>query len=82
MSGYDKMFEVNDKAKQTPLLVCHGTADEVVKFEWGKLSYDLLIKAGVQKGSFKAYKGMPHSACGQELNDIAAFIADCLPKTN
>jgi predicted esterase len=30
------------QSKESPLLMCHGTADTVVRFEWGKKSFDLL----------------------------------------
>eukprot|EP00026_Physarum_polycephalum_P012116 Phypoly_transcript_12390.p1 GENE.Phypoly_transcript_12390~~Phypoly_transcript_12390.p1 ORF type:complete len:214 (+),score=27.51 Phypoly_transcript_12390:95-736(+) len=26
----------------TPILMCHGEKDDIVKFEWGKMSYELL----------------------------------------
>ena len=78
LTNYDQMFEVNEKARATPLLVCHSTGDDVVKFEWRKGSYEALTKAGV-KGELKSYQGMAHSSCPQEMRDVAAFIATHLP---
>eukprot|EP00013_Stygamoeba_regulata_P022575 CAMPEP_0177655726 /NCGR_PEP_ID=MMETSP0447-20121125/15141_1 /TAXON_ID=0 /ORGANISM="Stygamoeba regulata, Strain BSH-02190019" /LENGTH=274 /DNA_ID=CAMNT_0019159705 /DNA_START=139 /DNA_END=963 /DNA_ORIENTATION=+ len=64
--------------RDTPLLMCHGTADPMVRFEWGKRSFEALQAAGV-KGEFKAYRGMQHSACVEELDDLCAFLKERLP---
>lgn len=62
----------------TPVLFCHGDADEVVRFEFGSKSADALRAAGVPV-TFKTYRGMAHSACPAELSDVADFLAEVLP---
>jgi len=62
----------------TPVLFCHGDADEVVRHEFGVLSADALKAAGVPV-TFKTYRGMGHSACPAELGDVADFLTERLP---
>ena len=62
----------------TPVLFCHGDADEVVKYAFGTASADALKAAGVPV-AFKTYRGMGHSACPAELSDVANFLAERLP---
>eukprot|EP00005_Dracoamoeba_jomungandri_P007572 CAMPEP_0174272374 /NCGR_PEP_ID=MMETSP0439-20130205/51005_1 /TAXON_ID=0 /ORGANISM="Stereomyxa ramosa, Strain Chinc5" /LENGTH=226 /DNA_ID=CAMNT_0015362895 /DNA_START=61 /DNA_END=741 /DNA_ORIENTATION=- len=80
MSGYlptpDKI-QVTEASKNTPLLCCHGTEDNVVKYDWGKKSFDSLIDTfGVNSdtATFKTYEAMTHSACYQEIIDVRNFI--------
>jgi len=58
---------------RTPILMCHGEQDEVVKYEWGKRSYEV-IKGFHKNITFKSYKGMGHSSCPQEMFDIMGFL--------
>lgn len=59
--------------KKTPILLCHGTADNVVQYQFGKESYEALKKYGYDV-NFKSYPGLAHSASPGELQDIAEFI--------
>lgn len=62
----------------TPVLFCHGDADQVVKFSYGTDSAAALKAAGLPV-TFKTYGGMGHSACQEELSDVADFLAERLP---
>ncbi|CAE7701714.1 SCT1 [Symbiodinium necroappetens] len=55
----------------------HGQADQVVPISWGERSLAEL-KANDIHASFKAYPGMQHSACAEELQDIAAALTAVL----
>lgn len=55
----------------------HGEADQVVPISWGQRSFKELEAKGL-KPSFKSYAGMPHSACAEELQDIAALLSAVL----
>ncbi|CAJ1392086.1 unnamed protein product [Effrenium voratum] len=55
----------------------HGEADPVVPIDWGMRSLKKLKASGV-KVSFTSYEGMQHSACAQELEDIAAVLSSVL----
>jgi predicted esterase len=59
--------------KETPIFVGHGSADPVVQYDYGKSSADLL-KSKNYKVQFESYRGMQHSACNQELDDMKEFL--------
>ncbi|KAL2020997.1 hypothetical protein VTK56DRAFT_7771 [Thermocarpiscus australiensis] len=67
--------EVN---KETPVFMAHGDSDQVVNFELGKMSYDLLKGMGYNV-TLKVYEGMDHLACLEELDDVEAFLRERLP---
>ncbi|KAK4232365.1 Phospholipase/carboxylesterase/thioesterase [Podospora fimiseda] len=64
--------------QDTPIFLGHGDSDQVVNYELGKKSYDLLKGLGF-KATFKTYPGMGHSACLEELDDIENFLKERLP---
>lgn len=67
-----------DANKKTPILMCHGDADPVVRFEFGQESASFLKKLG-HNVNFQAYPGLVHSANPKELSDIAAFLKEHIP---
>ncbi|KAI9190058.1 hypothetical protein H9P43_001491 [Blastocladiella emersonii ATCC 22665] len=83
MSGYYPLLQQFDKIfnaanQETKVLMCHGTSDEVVQFQWGEKSRDFLAGKGY-KIDFKSYSGLGHSANDQELMDVAMFLRNALP---
>jgi len=62
----------------TAYLQAHGDCDPVVPYRWGQLT-STLLKTMLTNHEFKTYKGMMHSSCEEELQDIKKFIAECLP---
>ena len=70
----DPVLEAN---RGTSVLMCHGDADQVVGYEFGRQSYDQLRKLGVDT-EFNTYKGMGHSACPAELQDVKEFLVERL----
>lgn len=62
---------------ETPILICHGEKDEIVKYEWGKRSYEL-IKGAHKNITFKSYPNMGHSSCPQQIFDIMGFLGGLL----
>ena len=62
--------------KRTPIFMAHGTADEVVRFDWGEASRKLLEGAGWPV-EWHAYP-MPHSAIVEELEAVGRFVARVL----
>lgn len=56
-----------------PILMCHGTVDEVVQARFGELSRDLLVQAGLEV-EWHSYP-MGHSICAGEISDIAAWLS-------
>ncbi|PWN48026.1 acyl-protein thioesterase 1 [Violaceomyces palustris] len=59
----------------------HGNADPVVRYEYGSRTVDFVKKElGLgDKVTFKTYDGMPHSACAEEIEDIAKFLEQVIP---
>lgn len=82
-----------DLNKQTPIFMGHGDRDPMVRYElatatekalkaWG---YDVTLKTyrSVVRCACEDvanwYRGMEHSACLEELNEVEAFILSRLP---
>eukprot|EP00933_Yihiella_yeosuensis_P027939 TRINITY_DN2174_c2_g3_i2.p1 TRINITY_DN2174_c2_g3~~TRINITY_DN2174_c2_g3_i2.p1 ORF type:complete len:321 (-),score=67.00 TRINITY_DN2174_c2_g3_i2:288-1250(-) len=55
----------------------HGEADPVVPLKWGQRSFDTLKDAGIS-ATFNTYPGLQHSACFEELSDIAKVLVKLL----
>lgn len=64
--------------KDTPIFMGHGSADELVKFEWGRQSAQALRDLG-HRVDFRAYPGLEHSADMDEINDLEGWFLERLP---
>lgn len=64
--------------KDTPIFMGHGTADELVKFEWGRQTAQALRDLG-HRVDFKVYQGLAHSADMNEMSDLEAWLQERLP---
>eukprot|EP00064_Thunnus_orientalis_P008867 superscaffoldBa00001086_g8890 len=66
--------------KDTHVLQCHGDADPLVPFIFGSQTAEkmksLISPANI---TFKSYRGLPHSACPEEMVDVKRFIEKQLP---
>lgn len=85
LSGYlpikEKLLTLETPAnKSTPYFLCHGTADNVVKFSAGKLSREYL-EGSLHRDNvlWNEYQDMVHTASPEETTDILAFIERVLP---
>ena len=72
---YPRAF--SEHAKGLPVLQCHGDADPVVPWAWGRGSYDLLMgdELALSTVTWRDYPGMQHSACNEEIDDVAEFLS-------
>ncbi|KAI8644790.1 Phospholipase/carboxylesterase/thioesterase [Parasitella parasitica] len=68
----------SDANKKTPILMCHGDADNVVKPEYGRESAEKLESLGYDVTK-KTYPGLAHSANEKEINDIKQFLEKIIP---
>lgn len=59
-----------------PIMICHGTVDMVVPIVMGRNSCRSLEAWGLTP-EFRMYH-MAHQVCPEEIDDIAAFIKQCL----
>eukprot|EP00892_Ulva_mutabilis_P008693 jgi/Ulvmu1/6196/UM028_0052.1 len=66
-----------DGAKSTPVFMGHGIDDPLIPLQLGEMSKQLLEQRGVNV-EFRKYS-MAHSACLEELQDVAAFLGRVLP---
>lgn len=64
--------------KDTPIFMGHGSADDVVKFEWGRQTAQALRDLG-HRVDFIAYPGLKHSADMDEINDLEGWLQERLP---
>eukprot|EP00898_Chlorokybus_atmophyticus_P001986 jgi/Chlat1/2789/Chrsp187S02953 len=82
-SGWVAMKEVltdaTAAAKETPVLWCHGTADPVVLHSCSIVGKKQLDDAGFQS-VHKDYRGMQHSACPEEMEQLKHWLLARLPK--
>lgn len=85
LSGYLPIHErlealKSDANVNTPYFLGHGTADQVVKFEFGKMSRDYLINNfGRTKVEWHQYENMVHTASPQEIEDLFQFLEKVIP---
>ncbi|KAI1304281.1 hypothetical protein EDD11_005235 [Mortierella claussenii] len=85
LSGYMPLHSkimnmVSDSNKKTPIFWGHGDADQVVRYDYGRQSVELLQKHKYNV-KFNTYRGMPHGSCGQEIRDLLQFLGEQIPQT-
>lgn len=83
MSGYMPKPEawragLTAQGRATPVLQCHGDLDPMVKLAWAEAAQQLMQEEGVSQLEFKVYKGMPHSATQEELQDVLVWLSEAL----
>ena len=64
--------------RDIPIFMAHGTGDPVIPVERAQIGRDLLVKLGYRV-QWHAYP-MPHSVCGEEIADIAAWLGSILAR--
>jgi len=81
-------FAVHKANANTPVLFCHGDEDDVVQIQCARsrdagltqtnagarASAARVKEAGATRVDFKTYRGMEHSACRAEIDDVIAFV--------
>ncbi|KZO98180.1 Phospholipase/carboxylesterase [Calocera viscosa TUFC12733] len=83
---------VSPNLKTVPIFQGHGARDNVVQYEWGRLSFEYLKeKLGVKEAEpgkfkeggivFKTYQGLTHSASDKEITDLGQWLREVLPDT-
>ncbi|CAG8595747.1 5156_t:CDS:2 [Paraglomus brasilianum] len=67
-----------DANKTTPIFLAHGNADEVIPFEIGKMTSELLTSKGYNV-TFKSYPRLGHTFGTAEARDMTAFLQQVIP---
>jgi predicted esterase len=65
---------------KTPIFMGHGDADPLVKVQWGEATAQKLKDWGYEV-DFKTYRGLPHSAAPQEIDDLEEYLKKRIPDT-
>ncbi len=63
---------------KTPIFMGHGDADPLVKVQWGQSTAEKLKSWGYEV-DFKTYRGLPHSAAPQEIDDLEQYLRQRIP---
>ncbi|KAI8598516.1 Phospholipase/carboxylesterase/thioesterase [Dissophora ornata] len=74
------MNMATDANRKTPILWGHGDADQVVNYDYGVQSVELLKKNKFNV-KFNTYRNMGHGSCPQEIRDLLAFLKETIPPT-
>ena len=70
--------EAAEANRKTPIFMAHGTQDNVVPYQMGLHSKDILSEHGYDV-EWHEYP-MPHSVCLEEIRDIAAWLRRALAR--
>ena len=68
--------EAHQANANVPIFMAHGTDDPIIPVSLGQQSADLLTRSGSNL-EWRTYE-MEHSVCGEEIGDIAAWLARVL----
>ena len=68
--------EVDENIAEVPVFMAHGRQDDVVNYEYGKLSMDKLDALNIEV-QWHEYD-MGHSVCLEEINHIRNWLTDIL----
>ncbi|XP_031118328.1 acyl-protein thioesterase 2-like [Ipomoea triloba] len=63
------------RAASLPILICHGTGDDVVEYKHGEKSARTLVSAGFQNLTFRTYNGLGHYTAPEETDELCRWLA-------
>lgn len=70
--------EAARRAAFLPILLCHGTSDDIVPFKHGENSSYFLSSAGFQYLTFKTYEGLGHYTVPKEMEEVCNWLHSML----
>ncbi|APC96975.1 alpha/beta hydrolase [Francisella frigiditurris] len=73
----DFKSKITKENKGEPVIVCHGTHDQVLPSLLGKNLSNILDENGFDN-DYKEYQLMQHSVCPEEIKDLSAFLNKAL----
>jgi len=71
---------LTEKGKKVPIFMGHGKRDQVVRYEWGMESKELLDQMGLEV-TWRAYDDLQHSATPAEISDVEQWMEQRLKET-
>ena len=83
LSGYMPLHKkimnmVSDANRKTPIFWGHGDADQVVRYDYGVQSVELLKKNKFDV-RFTTYRNLGHGSSPQEIRDLLNFLKETIP---
>ncbi|KAK6914981.1 Phospholipase/carboxylesterase/thioesterase, partial [Dillenia turbinata] len=66
--------EAARRAASLPILLCHGTCDEVVHYKFGEKSAHSLCFSGFRHLTFKSYDGLGHYTVPKEMDEVRTWL--------
>ncbi|KAF1991574.1 Phospholipase/carboxylesterase [Aulographum hederae CBS 113979] len=73
--------EAGNANEKTTVFMGHGDADQVVAYEWGKKTSEVLKKEGWNV-EFNTYRGVGHTADMEEIDDLTRWLEKCIPQAD
>ncbi|KZV37792.1 acyl-protein thioesterase 2-like [Dorcoceras hygrometricum] len=67
--------ETTRRAASLPILLCHGTGDDVVAYKHGQKSACALNSAGFQNIMFRKYEGLGHYTIPEEMDEVCRWLS-------
>jgi len=75
---FPEQMEKSTGKFETQILQCHGDSDQLVPQSWSQMSVKLMQSLGFKHVNYKVYRGLDHSSCEEEMDEIATFIVKYL----
>ena len=72
------MVPADSPNQKTPIFMGHGDADPLIKVQWAQTTADNLKEWGWDV-DFRTYRGLPHSAAPQEIDDLETYLKGRIP---
>ena len=72
------MVPADSPNQKTPIFMGHGDADPLIKLQWAQTTADKLKGWGWDV-DFRTYRGLPHSAAPQEIDDLETYLKGRIP---
>ncbi|PIA65526.1 hypothetical protein AQUCO_00100789v1 [Aquilegia coerulea] len=66
--------EAMRRAASFPLLLCHGRGDDVVQYQHGEKSAQVLSATGFRNLTFRTYNGLGHYTIPQEMDEVCTWL--------
>ncbi|XP_021641104.1 uncharacterized protein LOC110635911 isoform X2 [Hevea brasiliensis] len=66
--------EAARRAASLPILLCHGTNDDVAPYNYGEKSAHVLNSAGFRHLTFKPYDGLGHYTVPKEMDEVRNWL--------
>ncbi|OVA14373.1 Phospholipase/carboxylesterase/thioesterase [Macleaya cordata] len=66
--------EAAGRAASLPIMLCHGKGDDVVQYQHGAKSAEVLRSTGFQKLTFKTYDRLGHYTIPEEMEEVCSWL--------